>query len=144
MQKHDDGIEHLVTFASLTLSATERRCAQIEKEALSIVFDFKRFRQYVVGRGVLLYTNHKPLTYIFNSDAKVSHTALQRIQRWSLYFANFSYDVKHRSGKLNSQADALSLSSQEISKELDAEVNVAQLEKMEIGFSSVIGVSRVR
>lgn len=44
MQELDDGIDHLVTCASRTLSATERKYAQIEKEALSIVFGFKRFR----------------------------------------------------------------------------------------------------
>ena len=40
MQKHDDGIEHMVTCASRTLSATERRYPQIEKEALIIVFGY--------------------------------------------------------------------------------------------------------
>ena len=45
MQKHDDGIEHMVTCSSRTLSAIERRYAQIRKGALSNVFGFKRFRQ---------------------------------------------------------------------------------------------------
>ena len=144
MQKHDDCIEHMVTCASRTLSATERRYAQIEKEALSIVFGFKRFGQYVVGREVLLYTDHKPFTFIFKPDAGVSQTALQRIQRWSLYLANFSYVVNHRPGKLNSQADALSRSPQNVVEELDAKVIVAQLEQMESGPSSVIGVIRMR
>ena len=92
MQKHDDSIEHMVTCASRTLSATKRRYAQFDKEALSIVFGFKRFRQYVVGREVLLYTYHKPLTFIFKPDAGVLHTALQRIQRWFVYLTNFSYE----------------------------------------------------
>ena len=143
MQKHDDGIEHMVTCASRTLSATERQCAQIENEALSIVFGFKRFRQYVVGREVLFYTDHKPLTFIFKPNAGISQTALHQIQRWSLYLANFSYVVQHRPGRHTSQADALSRSPQKVNDELEAEVNVAPLEQMESGPISVIDVSRV-
>lgn len=47
-QEHEDGLEHVVTCALRTLSATEQLYAQIKKDALSIVFGFKRFRQYVV------------------------------------------------------------------------------------------------
>ena len=98
MQRHDDGIEHMATCASRTLSAIKRRYSQIEKEALRIMFGFKRFCPYIVGFEVLLYIYYKPLTFIFKPDAGVSHTALQRKQRWSLYLANFSYNVKHRLG----------------------------------------------
>ena len=143
MLKHDQRIKHLVTCASRTLSATEQHYAQIE-EALSIVFGIKRFRQYVVGREVLLYTDHKPLTFIFKPDAGISQTVLQHIQRWSLYLANFSYVVQQRPGKLNCQADALSQSPQETTEKRDAEVNVAQLEQMVSYPSSVISVSLVR
>ena len=78
-----------------------------KKEALGIVFDFKRFRQFVAGREVQLYTDHKPLTFIYKPDAAISPTALQRIQRWSLFLANFINIIQHRPGKLNCQADAL-------------------------------------
>lgn len=93
---------------------------------------------------MVLFTDHKPLTFIFKPDAGVSQTALQRIQRWSLYLANLSYIIKHRPGKLNSQAEALSQSPQESVEELDADVNVAQLEQIKGGPNSFIGVTPVR
>ena len=126
MQPQPDGTEAMVTCASRTLSAAERHYSQLEKEALGIVFGFKRFRQFLAGRHVELYTDHKPLIFIFKPDAGVPHTALQRIQRWSLYLANFNYSVSHRPGKKNFQADSLSRSPQPANVNPDAEVEAVQ------------------
>lgn len=98
LQKHADSLEHMVTCASGTLSPAEQHYSQIEREALAIVFNFRRFRQFVFGREVVLVTDHKPLTFIFRPDSPVSQTESQRIQRWSLYLSGFSYTVRHRSG----------------------------------------------
>ena len=81
LQGQEDGREHIVSCASRTLSSAERNYSQIEKEALSIVYAFKRFRQFFAGREVILHTDHKPLTFIFDLEKGISTTALQRIQR---------------------------------------------------------------
>jgi hypothetical protein len=133
LQEQSDGKEHMITCASRTLSSAERNYSQLEKEALSIIFGFKRFQQYLAGREVRLYTDHKPLTFIFKPDAGVPTTALQRIQRWAMFLANFSYTVHHRPGKSNFQADALSRSPKPEIAELDAEVCAIQQEHIERG-----------
>ena len=56
-----DGSERPVAFAS-------RSYAQIDKEALSIVWGVKRFHVYLYGGRFTLITDHKPLTAIFHPE----------------------------------------------------------------------------
>ena len=42
-------------------STTESRYAQIEKEALAIIWACEKFSSYVLGKQILLETDHKPL-----------------------------------------------------------------------------------
>ena len=46
-----DGSEKPVAFASRTLSTSERNYAQVEKEALSIIFGIQKFHQFLYGQN---------------------------------------------------------------------------------------------
>ena len=61
--KLPDGSERPIALASCTLSAAEKKYAQLEKEGLVCVFGVKRFHSYLFGRSC---TNHKPLIGLFN------------------------------------------------------------------------------
>uniref|UniRef100_A0A803K3H0 ribonuclease H n=1 Tax=Xenopus tropicalis TaxID=8364 RepID=A0A803K3H0_XENTR len=53
-------------FASRTLSPTEQRYAQIEKECLAIVFGCQKYDQYLHGKNLIkIESDHKPLESIF-------------------------------------------------------------------------------
>ena len=59
-----DGSEHPVAYASRTLTKSERNYAQVEKEALSLVFSVRKFHQYLYGHQFAILTDHKPLKAI--------------------------------------------------------------------------------
>ena len=76
--------ERPIAFASRTLTPTEQKYAQVEKEALALVFGVKRFHQYLYGRHFTLITDHKPLTNIFGPHKAIPTLAAARLQRWPI------------------------------------------------------------
>ena len=59
-----DGTERPIAFVSRTLSPSETNYAQLEKEALALIFGIKKFHQYLYGRHFVLVTDHIPLMAI--------------------------------------------------------------------------------
>jgi hypothetical protein len=60
-QVNSEGVREVVAFASRTLTKTESRYAQIEKEALGLTWACEKFKEYIMGLNVVLETDHKPL-----------------------------------------------------------------------------------
>ena len=56
-----------IEYASRALTPSERNWAQIEKEALSVLYGLERFDQYTYGRSVKVENDHKPLAAIYES-----------------------------------------------------------------------------
>lgn len=102
LQFHE-GTPKVVSYASKSLTDTEKRYAQTEKEALALVWAVERFQIYLFGVRFELETDHKPLEAIFSPGSK----PCLRIERWVLRLQAFSYDVVYRKGKTNI-ADSLS------------------------------------
>eukprot|EP00731_Ephydatia_muelleri_P003073 Em0001g3073a len=104
----EDGSERPVAFASRSLAPAERKYSQIEKEGLAIVYGVKRFHQFLVGRHFMVYSDHKPLQYLFSESRPVPAMASARIQRWALTLSAYNYHIVYRSAKEQSNADGLS------------------------------------
>lgn len=95
-----------VEFASATLTDTQTRYAQIEKELLAVVYGLERFHQYVFGRReVTVETDHKPLEALFN---KPLDSVPARLQRMMLRIQGYDIKVMYKPGKYMYVADTLS------------------------------------
>ena len=62
----------------------------------------EKFREYLLGNKCVVYTDNNPLSHL--SSAKLAATE----QRWAAELASFDFEIKYRSGKSNTNADALS------------------------------------
>jgi hypothetical protein len=59
-----DKKHHAIAYASKTLIGPQLNYATIEKELLAIVFTIDKFRSYLVGAKVIVYTDHTVLKYL--------------------------------------------------------------------------------
>ena len=53
-----------IVFASKSLTETEQRYANIERELLAVVFGSEHFQTYIYGRAFQEESDHKPLQMI--------------------------------------------------------------------------------
>jgi len=74
-----------------------------EKELLTVVFACEKFRSYLVGSHVIVFSDHAALKYLFSK--KVSKA---RLVRWILLFQEFDITIKDKKGTENVVADHLS------------------------------------
>ena len=79
-----DGKERPIAYPSRKLSKAEKNYAQIQKEALAIIYGVQKFRQYLIGRKFCLITDHKPLLSIFNPAKEIPEMIASRLQRWAI------------------------------------------------------------
>ena len=94
---------HVIYYASRTLIEAQLNYATTEKELLAVVFAFDKFRFYLIGSKVIVYTDHSALKYLLaKKDAK------PRLLRWILLLQEFDLEIKDKKRIENLVADHLS------------------------------------
>lgn len=102
LQKTDRGIQP-VHFISRTMTETEKRYSQTEKDALAIKWAKERLRIYLLGAPRFrIVTAHKPLVPLFN---KVKAKVPPRIEKWIMEMQDVDYELVYEPGK--DEADPL-------------------------------------
>ncbi|CAM4912454.1 unnamed protein product [Rotaria socialis] len=101
----DDGVqrEHVIGYASRTLTSSERKFSPTERECLAIVYGCSHFRPYLEGVRFTILTDHKALKWLHQTKDLNS-----RLARWTMQIAAYDVDIQHRPGADNTNCDALS------------------------------------
>ncbi len=98
-----DGVEKPLCFASRLVSKTEANYSITELECLALVWALKKFRSYIWGCKVIVYTDHSALCWLMTKRDLAG-----RLARWKLSIQEYDITIKYRSGKLHINGDSLS------------------------------------
>lgn len=98
-----NGTEHPIAYASRQLNSAERNYSVTERELLAVIWSVKYFRCYLYGRSFDLFTDHSAIKWLLSLKDPSS-----RLTRWSLKLAEYDYQVHHKPGVKNQNADCLS------------------------------------
>ena len=92
-----------IYYSSRTLNEAQENYTTTEKEMLAVVYSCDKFRPYIIGSRVIIYTDHAAIRYLFEKkDAK------PRLIRWVLLLQEFDMEIRDKRGVENVVADHLS------------------------------------
>ena len=95
--------EHVISYGGRELNVAEKRYSTTEREALAVVDGIKRYRPYLFGAKFLVHTDHGSLSWLMNVKDPTG-----RLARWALQLQQYNFEIIHRPGSVNGNADALS------------------------------------
>ena len=89
-----------IAYYSHKLNKSQINYTTTERELLAIVETLKEFWSILLGQQIVVFTDHKNLTYkVFNT---------QRVMRWRLLIEEYGPELRYVKGSHNVVADALS------------------------------------
>ncbi|CAA7031690.1 unnamed protein product [Microthlaspi erraticum] len=92
-----------VAFFSEKIAGSRARYSTYDVEFYAIIQAIKHWRHYLFHQEFILYTDHDALKHL-GSQEKIS----ARHASWIAYLQQFTFVIKHQSGRTNKVADALS------------------------------------
>jgi hypothetical protein len=99
LQEGEDGGFNIVSTASRFLNKTDQRYTTCE-ELLAIVYALHRFRIYIYGRKVTLFTDNKALSFLHRCVITSN-----RVARWVVQIQEYDLEIRDIKGAQNHLAD---------------------------------------
>ena len=101
--QREDKKDFVIYHANKTLDSAQDNYTTTKKEFLAVVFALEKFRPYIIGPPVTIFTDHAVLKYLLSKqDTK------PRLTRWILLCQEFNLTIKDKNGVENVVADHLS------------------------------------
>jgi hypothetical protein len=102
MGQRKDKKPYVIYYARKTLNSAQMNYTTIKKGLLAVVFTCQKFKFYLVGSPVVVFSDHAALKYLLSKkDSKA------RLVRWILLLQEFDIITKDKKGTENVIADHL-------------------------------------
>jgi hypothetical protein len=86
-------LPHVIYYVSKILNDAQLNYSTTEKELLAVIFALDKFRSYLLGSKIIIYSDHVALKYLFSKkDAK------SRLIRWILLLQEFDIEIQDKKG----------------------------------------------
>ncbi|KAM1282098.1 hypothetical protein ACFX2H_022501 [Malus domestica] len=93
---------HVIHYASRTLNDAQLNYSTTKKELLTVVFALDKFRSYLLGTKVIVYSDHAALKYLLTKKE-----TKPRLIRWMLLLQEFNIEIRDKKGSENVVTDHL-------------------------------------
>ena len=93
----------MVYYARKMLNEAQRNYTTTEKELLAVVYALDKFRAYLVGSDIVIFTDHSAFKYLFTKK-----NLKGKLIRWVFLLQEFNLQIKDKKGVENVVADHLS------------------------------------
>jgi hypothetical protein len=103
VQWDSNGKEVPISFASAKLSGAQLSWADVEKEAYAVIWALKKFRTWIFGSHITIFSDSNPLTFLTSSAPKSA-----KLTRWAIALQQFNLTFKYTRGRENIISDYLS------------------------------------
>ena len=88
-----EGKLYVVYYASKTLNEAQRNYTTTEKELLAVVYALDKFRAYLLGVEIIIFTDHLALKYLLTKQ-----NAKARLIMWVLLLQEFNLQIRDKNG----------------------------------------------
>src|SRR5690606_27783102 len=88
LMQGEEGDERPIEYASRLLTKPECNYSATDREALAVIWALDKFRPYVEGSKIKLYTDHQPLKWLMTLKSPTG-----RLARWSLKLQHFDIEI---------------------------------------------------
>ena len=102
-QLNDQNQEYVIAYGGRALSKDERKWSVTDQECLAVIEGIKAYEHYLTSREFTVHTDHKALSYLLGLKDPSG-----RLGRWVVFLQKFNMNIVHKTGKLNTNADAIS------------------------------------